>query len=436
MNDSLDTLQAQARAALNDGRLDEADALGVRLIEQAPDDANGPFIRGIVAARQGRSDDARHWLQAARDMTPAERHFMPELWLGHVARSCGDWPDAEQRYRTALTLHPERADVRVDLARSLWQQDRVAAAAAQFVIAGRDDPDRFEALQGVVDCAATQAARGLIPDLATSAPVSDHPNLVSFVVCSITPARLAALAANLGEVMAGHAWELVHIDNAKSLCEGYNRGMMRARGDLLVFCHDDIEILRSDFAHRLLDACRDADVVGVVGTTLLTGPTVSWSGTPHLHGRITHVDEESGGLRVSLSSLAPARVDGIQAMDGLFIAAWRTAAERVGFDEATFDGFHFYDMDFSYRAWLLGLRTRVQSDLGLSHRSRGQTDEAYWRYARLFLGKFPDLPAAPFPNRPALFEALLYDRQQAIDFLRWLSAWLDSPTAAAANGGR
>jgi hypothetical protein len=47
---------------------------------------------------------------------------------------------------------------------------------------------------------------------------------------------------------------------------------------------------------------------------------------------------------------APDVVNGaIQGMDGLFFAARREVAEKVGFDEVTFDGWHGYDTDFTLR---------------------------------------------------------------------------------------
>ena len=42
---------------------------------------------------------------------------------------------------------------------------------------------------------------------------------------------------------------------------------------------------------------------------------------------------------------------GLQALDGMFFAARRDVLARCAFDEATFDGFHGYDIDFSFRAY-------------------------------------------------------------------------------------
>jgi hypothetical protein len=56
-----------------------------------------------------------------------------------------------------------------------------------------------------------------------------------------------------------------------------------------------------------------------------------------------------------------------------------------------FDGFHLYDIDFSYRAFLAGYRIAVPADLLLVHFSLGRYDAAWHQYNRRFLEKFPAL---------------------------------------------
>ncbi len=49
---------------------------------------------------------------------------------------------------------------------------------------------------------------------------------------------------------------------------------------------------------------------------------------------------------------------GIQALDGVFMAMRRKVATSIPFDEALFDHFHLYDLDFSFRAYRQDLRWR------------------------------------------------------------------------------
>ena len=68
------------------------------------------------------------------------------------------------------------------------------------------------------------------------------------------------------------------------------------------------------------------------------------------------------------------------------------------FDAATFDGFHFYDLDFTHRAWRLGLRLAVSTELDVFHASAGDFGAEWNRYAQRFRAKFPGLDSPPGPH--------------------------------------
>ena len=69
------------------------------------------------------------------------------------------------------------------------------------------------------------------------------------------------------------------------------------------------------------------------------------------------------------------------------MAARRELVETVGFDEQTFDGFHLYDADFSFRAYLAGHRLAVVNDIPIVHETTGKEDPAWHRNAAAFLEK-------------------------------------------------
>ena len=75
--------------------------------------------------------------------------------------------------------------------------------------------------------------------------------MYSFIVNSISPHKIFKLEENLKKVMHSVAWELICINDAKSMCEGYNRGMALAKGTFLIFCHDDIEFIAEDITISL-----------------------------------------------------------------------------------------------------------------------------------------------------------------------------------------
>src|SRR5262245_3764260 len=124
-----------------------------------------------------------------------------------------------------------------------------------------------------------------------------------------------------------------------------------------------------------------------------------------------------------MCTLSAAPVNRAQAVDGMFIGAWRQAAERLRWDEVNVPGFHLYDIDFSYRAHLAGMRVGVAADILVLHASRGGYD-ARWadahaafntRYAG-HLSKSPASGAGPFVGPCA-------DKHEAyMHFCRYLNA--------------
>ena len=227
---------------------------------------------------------------------------------------------------------------------------------------------------------------------------------ISVVICSIDEERFAAVSASYARALAAGPYEIIRVADARSLAEGYNRGLDRSSGDIVVFSHDDVRILSPAFRAELTAALEANDLVGVAGATRLAGP--QWFACPPEERRqlvcyppaaetteaFCHIDG-SGDDRW---------YDGIQCLDGLFIAARRQVLSSLRFDADRYDGFHFYDLDLSYRAFLAGWRLAVCPRLGLMHQSAGGYGDPEWqRYAGIFCEQY-DLPMVSRPPTPAM----------------------------------
>lgn len=226
--------------------------------------------------------------------------------------------------------------------------------------------------------------------------------MLSVITCSIDPAKFDALQRNLAQLLANEPHEIIRVDDARSLCEGYNRGVARAAAaaEHFVFCHDDIEILSGDFLAKLKRHLRAFDVIGVAGTDRVVNPLWSALGPPHIHGQVAHYRPPPlDAFDVQIFSTPGRAVGNIQAMDGLFLAARRAVVERVRFDEQTFDGWHGYDVDWTFAAHLGGFRLGVGCDIAVVHRSVGNIQEQAWHeYGRRFLKKYEGR-IVPAPRR-------------------------------------
>ncbi|HEX8524420.1 MAG TPA: glycosyltransferase [Tepidisphaeraceae bacterium] len=200
--------------------------------------------------------------------------------------------------------------------------------------------------------------------------------MISVIICSIDDSRFHAVTRTYEVALRGQEYEIIRIPDARSMAEGYNRGITRSNGDLLIFSHDDLEIL-SPIGEKLVARMQQFDLLGVAGTTLLvTGRWIS-AGPPHLYGQVAVLPPNQEKYDLLLWSVPAPVVSNIQALDGLFICAKRTVAEQIRWDEETFKRFHLYDIDFSYAAYLAGYKLAVACDFDVVHFSYGKFDEQW-----------------------------------------------------------
>jgi tetratricopeptide (TPR) repeat protein len=304
------------------------------------------------------------------------------------ARRAGRLEEQVLLLEKAIALGARSADLQSKLGEACLRLNRLEEARAAYLSALSFEPGY--PIAPIAQFYAALAAARMNPasgPSTESSPVHPDARFVSVVICSREAAKFDAVSANYEERLAGVPHEIIGIHDARSLCEGYNRGFARSRGDVVVFSHDDIEIVSGDFAVKLFGSLAKCDIVGVAGTTLLRSPAWSRSGWPNLHGQVLH-PRPDGRLLLTVYRLGQQRlVIGAQALDGLFLAARREVFEKVHFDEKTFDGWHFYDIDFTYSAFVSGFRLGVRTDLLIAHYSDGSFDKAWEDYARRFLGK-------------------------------------------------
>jgi hypothetical protein len=213
--------------------------------------------------------------------------------------------------------------------------------------------------------------------------------MFSIIVCSNRPELAESARSHYERLFQGVEHEFLLIGDARSLCEGYARGFAHARGEYVVFSHDDVEFVTADAATRLARHLGEFDVVGIAGTTKLIDGMWPSAGDPYCFLLVVY--PEAGDMfSVRYAGDGPLCVDGMQALDGCFFACRREVVVRTGFDAATFDGFHLYDLDFTFRAYLNGFNLAVCRDLALIHQSFGQPDEAWQRYCSRFETKHGD----------------------------------------------
>lgn len=321
--------------------------------------------------------------------------------LGRRAAALGQTDLALKSFRRAIDCAPQRSDFHRSLATALFSVGRLAEAAETCRCALALKPDDFEAFAQLVESFAALARQKVSDNSHESPSVQTKGQWstpsITVIVCSKDDNKHRRIRSHYEKLLADWPHEIILIPDAKSLCEGYNRGFAQSAGDILVFSHDDIEIVSPNFANALTRCLSATDVVGIAGTSLLDGTGWFTSGWPHIHGLVVH--RLGRRSRFRFECFAPVtQATRVQAIDGVFMAATRRVCQAIPFDQATFDGFHFYDLDFSYRAYRAGFKLGIARDILIIHDSMGTLDPEWARYSRRFVGKFQNV--IRFAERP------------------------------------
>lgn len=207
----------------------------------------------------------------------------------------------------------------------------------------------------------------------------------SVIICSPpkNEEKFLKTAGIYQQTLAGEHFEIIRINDARSLAEGYNRGVAQARGGIVVFSHDDAAPVRP-FAARLRSHLRLVDIVGGAGSDRLDGPAWFTAGPPHVFGQVLNQLPPAPNqppFLLTIYGVPSALVERVQAIDGFWMACKRDIALTHRFDEELCDGFHLYDIDWSYGAYQLGLNVGVATDLSLMHASSGGYADPKWKPA-------------------------------------------------------
>lgn len=224
---------------------------------------------------------------------------------------------------------------------------------------------------------------------------------ISFIICSINDEKFSYIRSRLSSI-CNISHEVIRISDASGLSEAYNRGIRSAKHDIIVLCHDDIDFLCDvGFSRILLNALSEFDLVGVAGPRILKSSFWLGGGPTNSAGLVIHgpVGKHNASYSINYYDSEDTPLISVQAIDGVFMAARRSTFSSISFDEAIFDGFHFYDIDFSHRCHLAGYRVGICKDLLLVHSSGGNFGEDWNSYERIFRNKFPYVQAAVFQPR-------------------------------------
>ena len=201
-------------------------------------------------------------------------------------------------------------------------------------------------------------------------------NMLSIIICSRSSQLPDALVQNIAETV-GVDYELLVIDNSSStysIFSAYNEGVMRSRGNVICFMHEDIMFYSKDWGRKAIDRFRDENigVVGVVGSNYMPQCPAGWWMTSTIGHEQKEVFE-NGNVKKSLVEYSKqvTSEEFAVVVDGFWFCMPRRVFELVKFDDVRFDGFHCYDNDICMQVINCGYKIVVARDILIEHKSEG-----------------------------------------------------------------
>jgi hypothetical protein len=189
--------------------------------------------------------------------------------------------------------------------------------------------------------------------------------------------------------------EIVPVENNGefSLTEVYNKILNESKNDIVVLCHDDIYFDSKNWGRKILNHFKrnsEYGILGLAGTTILPKSAKWWEDFSKMKGIVNH--EHGGKKWESKYSASKGNIlDDVVLVDGLFIAINKKNIKKTFNEEI--GGFHFYDVDFSFRNFIEDVKIGVMYDVRVTHKSIGETnfqwDMNRWTFAEKYKDTLP-----------------------------------------------
>ena len=189
----------------------------------------------------------------------------------------------------------------------------------------------------------------------------------------------------------------------KSLSQVYNEILSESETDIVVFCHDDIYFDTTGWYHKLMKHFDKSDfgIIGMAGTTNMPSSGQWWEDKRKMIGIVNHEHEGKKWVSKYAGELNNNIKETVM-VDGLFFAVSKERLKSDFVEE--FQGFHFYDVAFCFENFLKGVKIGVITNIRITHKSIGQTNQQWEDNKQLFANKYSEyLPAkVPFDKNKKL----------------------------------
>lgn len=213
--------------------------------------------------------------------------------------------------------------------------------------------------------------------------------MLSIIICSKKEDINTELKINIDSTV-GVPCELIIIDNSLnkySIFEAYNLGVELANFENLCFVHDDVLFHTENWGEiakkHLID--ENTGLIGMAGSQYLFDFPSSWfHAKPHFRNLIQSGYEDGSSKKIIFNEN---RIDAV-AVDGFCFFIKKELFKSIKFDNVTFSGFHFYDLDICMQVLNKNLKIYLINDILIEHLSLGTLNNNWYENAKLFQEKW------------------------------------------------
>ena len=200
--------------------------------------------------------------------------------------------------------------------------------------------------------------------------------MLSIIISSYQPHYYQALEKNIAETI-GIPYEVIKVDNPGKIgiCEAYNHGAQKAQYDYLLFLHEDVLFETQNWGLILTQLLSKKSIgcVGLAGGDYVSTYPLPW--WQNKERRFFHLNQISTNEEKKINRLTEHK--NVIFLDGVFIACRRNIFLETRFSDYL-QGFHGYDMDFSWRASQTH-QNIVSHEITLTHFSAGHPNIEWFK---------------------------------------------------------
>ena len=174
----------------------------------------------------------------------------------------------------------------------------------------------------------------------------------------------------------------------KNLSEVYNEILSESLYDVVVLCHDDIYFDTNNWANKIVkhfDKNSEFSILGMAGTTHIPESGMWWEDRTKMFGIVNHENDGKKWESKYAESLGN-DIKEVVVVDGVFMSVHKKRINET-FDESV-DGFHMYDVNFCFKNFLSGSKIGVITNVRLTHKSIGMTNEKWEENRKIFSEKY------------------------------------------------